>query len=76
MTCTKSIIECLRVKGVNPIAFASDEYSSSEKAPEALNYESNSHFYTKTNSMQQWAVDFTQQVTVEKYNIKSSNGCN
>ena len=71
MSCTKSIVECLRDKGLSPTAFASNEYSSSYKANNALNYENSTEFYTCTDSMQHWTVDFTQTITITKYNIKS-----
>ena len=75
MSCTKSIVECLRDKGRNPTAFASNEFSSC-KANYALDYESSEKFYTKTNSMQNWTVDFTKTITITKYNIKSEKWCN
>ena len=75
MSCTKSIVECLRDKGINPTAFASNEASSSDKATNALDYESNSEFCTFQSSMHHWTVDFTQTITVSKYNIKAEDGC-
>ena len=76
MSCTKSIVECLRDKGRNPTAFASNEKSSSLKATYALDYNSNSQFQTETSSQQNWTVDFTQTITITKYNIKSEKWCN
>ena len=75
MSCSKSIVECLRDKGIYPVAFASNE-ETTNKATNALDYEINSMFYTYTSVPQKWTVDFTQTVTILKYNTKSYKSCN
>ena len=58
-TCSASIVECLREKGIEPTAFASSELRSSYKASNALEFSTSNDFRTKIeNKPQYWAVDF------------------
>ena len=69
MTCSKSIIECLRDKNIQPIAFANVE-KPGYIAPNAIDYTSNNYFYSGCCDDYYWAVDFKHNITLEKYQIK------
>ena len=51
--CTKSIVECLRDKGIEPEVSTSGEHSS-EKAVYALDYSQNNFYYSLDNGTPQW----------------------
>ena len=70
--CSLSIVECLRVQGIEPIASASSEYSGSYLAKNALNYETNNYFATKRLHTQQYLdIDFTEVISLKSYKIKT-----
>ena len=77
MTCTTSIVECLRNKGVYPTAEAATQYSSSQGASIALTYDTSNNYNSNTQSVPQWwKVDLKQTVNIEKYQIRTpSSGC-
>ena len=64
-----NIIDCLKVKGVKPNAYAS--YNESDHPAEsALVYDRKQFFYA-TKDYQWWEVDFKQDVMISSYLISS-----
>lgn len=72
--CTLSIVECLRLQGIEPLATASSERSASERAATALVYNKNAYFHT-TDSSSWWKVDFKKTVSINMYQIQTNSGC-
>ena len=75
MSSSKSIIECLIDKNVQPLAFANKE-DSTRVASNAIDYSTSNYFYSgwETNEIDRWwVVDFKQNVLIEKYQIKESD---
>ena len=75
MACSKSIIECLRDKNVQPHAFANYQ-DSTNIASNAIDYSTSNYFDSQNAALSYehwWAVDFKQNVAIEKYQIKESN---
>ena len=71
MTCSH-IVECLRNKRIEPLAFASSECSSDETAAEALKYDTDTYYRSLAkNEEQWWAVDFKRHVSIIGYQINS-----
>ena len=72
MSCSKNIIECLRDKNVQPLAFTNKE-DCKYVASNAIDYSTSEEFASSNDGSESWiAVDFKQNVTIEKYQIKSS----
>ena len=76
MTCNTNIIDCLKGKGVNPIAYAKSE-SGVYKASVAIDYESTVPVYhsLQQNEPQWWYVDLKQTISIDKYQINTGTGC-
>ena len=71
MTCSH-IVECLRSKGTEPIATASNYRQDTEAPNVALIYNTANHFNTPfENKAQWWMVDFKQVVSIKSYFIKA-----
>ena len=73
--CKSSIVECLRQKGVEPLATASSERSSNEAASTALVYNTNYYFHTNYDGSYWWKVDFKQYVSINTYQIQTDAVC-
>ena len=72
MTCSH-IVECLRDKGIEPVAFASSRYDNSYSESNALIYDEKNYYNTNyENKPQWWAIDFRQRITIKSYFIKAS----
>ena len=72
MICTH-IVEYLRTKGIQPIAYASTEIKGYE-ASIALIYDKNKNFNTNHENIQQWwAVDFRKTVLITGYYIEADS---
>ena len=65
MTCSSSIVECLKTNGINPVP---SSYSGT--ASKALIYDSN--FF---DGREWWKIDFTRAVSLSKYQIHTYSGC-
>ena len=73
--CTSSIVECLRQKGVEPLATASSERSVNEVAATALVYNTNYYFHTINDTDLWWKVDFKQCVSINSYQVQTGAFC-
>ena len=77
MTCASSIVECLREKNIEPLAFAYSPFSSSYLPKNALYYTASNHYSSvRENKQQWWSVDFTKIISFHSYSIKTeASGC-
>ena len=64
-----NVIDCLKAKGVNPTAYASDSLDD-RPAESAIIYDENQFFWT-TKDYQWWEVDFKRKVLIFSYSIHS-----
>ena len=71
-----NIVDCLKLKGTNPIAFSSTKRYDHENAYAALDYSGTSIFNSQDKPGQWWAIDFGQQVAVRSYLISVVRDCN
>ena len=77
MTCSKSIVECLREKGINPRAYSNGEYDDNYLPKFALVYDKEKWFHTKKDGNYYfWYVDFIKPVVIESYQMITDPGCN
>ena len=77
--CDKNIIECLRDRGVNPVATARETGLNlqSVKCPasNAIDYSTTTNYESGTSGEQWWMVDFGQIVNIDAYQIFTGNVC-
>ena len=72
MTCSSHIVYCLRLNGVQPVASASSEDTSST-ASNALECDTdNPYMSLSQNSPQWWKVNFKERVSISGYEISTN----
>ena len=72
MSCSLSIVECLRKKGIYPTATAKAHFSLSYPPSNALDYETRNSYATKDDGTAQWiSFDFKTIVSLKSYQIKA-----
>ena len=79
MKCRTHLVECLRKKGIEPVATGTVLYDNATRynPMNALNYESSNYYHSINNeSCDGWTLDFKREVTVTSYQIKTENTCN
>ena len=73
MTCSTHIVYCLRQEGIQPVASASSQFSSSISASNALECDNNNAFDSASQkSPQWWKVDFKKRVSISSYEISTN----
>ena len=70
--CGTNIVDCLKSKGINPVATGSSEQYP---ASNALIYVNKEMFHTFGETDLWWKVDFKQIVTIHSYQIETYNYC-
>lgn len=76
--CSKNIIDCLRDRGINPIATAKTEYSNAHNAIKGIDYTTTNQYESKRDaqSSEWWMIDFKKVIFLGNYSISTpANGC-
>ena len=75
--CGTNIVDCLREKGINPLAHASSlAYDGKCPALNAISYDVQSIFHSNNDNELWWKADFKRVVTVHAYQIGTDSYCN
>ena len=72
--CGTNIVDCLKSRGINPIATASSNTSVGDPM-NALVYNKEAMFHSNIESDLWWKVDFKRIVTIHSYQIETYNYC-
>ena len=68
MTCTLSIVECLRQRGIYPTASAKGQSRTTASPSNALNYTLANNYDSANDGTEQWiSFDFKTRVALKSY---------